>query len=310
LAYEPFLKATEKAQAIAKLGYDQLAKLPIVNADKIGAIGFCFGGAMALNLARSGAKLVAAVSLHGEYPHLGNLTGTYNTQHFVEMVGGADPFIPATARAAWVSELQSYTKGSTDKTFDFIVYGTAVHAFSIRYSATFLHVLAAALRHKGLAGAKVVGDGIPGVVRYDADIAAMSFYRIKHLFTKLGLLSKPAMKPKPTMKPKPAATAGKPKPTEPSKPAATTGKPKPAATAGKPKPTGPSKPAATTAKPKPAGTGKPKPTGSSKPATTTAKPKPAGTGKPKPAATAKKPTAGKSKTAGKPGKTTTTTKKA
>ena len=142
-AYKPFLKETEKAQAIAKLGYDQLAKLPIVNADKISAIGFCFGGAMALNLARSGAKLVVVVSLHGEYPHLGNLTGTYNTQHFVEMVGGADPFIPATARAAWVSELQSYTKGSTDKTFDFIVYGTAVHAFSIRYSATFLHVSAA-----------------------------------------------------------------------------------------------------------------------------------------------------------------------
>ena len=93
-------------------------------------------------------------------------------------------------------------------------------------------VLAAALRHRGLTGAKVVGDGIPGVVRYDADIAAMSFYRIKHLFTKLGLLSKPAMKPKPTMKPKPAATAGKPKPTGPSKPAATTGKPK--KPAGKP----------------------------------------------------------------------------
>merc|ERR1711972_889309 len=118
--------------------------------------------------------------------------------------------------------------------FDFIVYGTAVHAFSIRYSATFMHVLAAALRSRGSKGVKVVGDGIPGVIRYDEDIAAMSFARINHLFTKLGLLSKPAMKPKTTMKIKPAVT-GKPKVSGSSKPAAT----------GKPKVSGSSKPAAT-----------------------------------------------------------------
>ena len=144
-AYDDFLKDSERAQEIAKLGYDQLAKSDMVDPDKISAIGFCFGGAMTLNLARSGAKLLAAVSLHGEYPHLetkiGNngAIGKYNTQHFVEMVGYADPFIPAVARDAWVKELTGYT-ANTDKTFDFIVYGTSVHAFSIHYSETFLDV--------------------------------------------------------------------------------------------------------------------------------------------------------------------------
>ena len=143
--YDGFLKDSERAQEIAKLGYDQLAKSDMVDPDKISAIGFCFGGAMTLNLARSGAKLLAAVSLHGEYPHLdtkvgkNGATGAYNTQHFVEMVGYADPFIPEESRDAWVTELQGYT-AKTEQTFDFIVYGTSVHAFSIRYSENFLNV--------------------------------------------------------------------------------------------------------------------------------------------------------------------------
>ena len=162
-AYDGFLKDSERAQEIAKLGYDQLAKSDMVDPNKISAIGFCFGGAMTLNLARSGAKLLAAVSLHGEYPHLdtkvGNngATGAYNTQHFVEMVGYADPFIPEESRDAWVTELQGYTSGedTTDKTFDFIVYGTSVHAFSIHYSETFLKVSLGPPTRRGSGGQKI-----------------------------------------------------------------------------------------------------------------------------------------------------------
>merc|ERR1719361_470312 len=53
---QSFLQDSKKAQAIAKLGYDQLATMSLVDANRIAAIGFCYGGAMALNLARSGAK--------------------------------------------------------------------------------------------------------------------------------------------------------------------------------------------------------------------------------------------------------------
>ena len=163
-AYDGFLKDSERAQEIAKLAYDELAKSDMVDPDKISAIGFCFGGAMTLNLARSGAKLLAAVSLHGEYPHLetkiGNNgttsgpIGEYNTQHFVEMVGYADPFIPEAARDAWVKELTGYT-ANTDKTFDFIVYGTSVHAFSIHYSETFLDVSLGSPARRGSGGQKI-----------------------------------------------------------------------------------------------------------------------------------------------------------
>merc|ERR1719181_1736796 len=207
--YHAFLHNSKKAQAIIKLGYYELASMPIVDATKISAIGFCFGGAMTLNLARSGAKLLAAVSLHGEYPHLdktlGNngAIGKYNTQHFVEMVGYADPFIPEKSREAWVSELQGYT-ANTDKTFDFIVYGTAVHAFSIEYSENFLNVLAFVLRKfKGQDGPKRVGNGIPGVIRYDPDVSAMSFTRTDDVFTQVGMFSEPSGGSSPTKKPGP-----------------------------------------------------------------------------------------------------------
>ena len=158
--YDGFLKDSERAQEIAKLGYDQLAKSDMVDPDKISAIGFCFGGAMTLNLARSGAKLLAAVSLHGEYPHLdtkvgkNGATGAYNTQHFVEMVGYADPFIPEESRDAWVTELQGYT-AKTEQTFDFIVYGTSVHAFSIHYSENFLNVSLGPPTRRGSGGQKI-----------------------------------------------------------------------------------------------------------------------------------------------------------
>ena len=100
---------------------------------------------MTLNLARSGAKLALGVSLHGEYPALNpkvgsnGATGKYDTKHFVEMVGLRDPFIPEAARNAWVTELTRYTNG-TNNTFDFITYPNATHAFSIKYSPTFLNV--------------------------------------------------------------------------------------------------------------------------------------------------------------------------
>lgn len=194
-AYGPFLKDSAKAQKIAKLGYDQLAKMPIVDADKISAIGFCFGGAMALNLARSGAKLQAAVSLHGEYPDLDVKVGTngalgkYNTKYFVEMVGAADPFIPESARAAWVNELQTRTKG-TGMDYEMKIYGNTVHAFSIKYSQTFLDVLVKVFHLRGNKLAKKVGDSIPGVIQYDPDVAAASFHRINDIFADMDLFPK------------------------------------------------------------------------------------------------------------------------
>jgi dienelactone hydrolase len=44
---------------------ETLAALPQVDASRLGAIGFCFGGSVVLELARDGADLAAVVSFHG-----------------------------------------------------------------------------------------------------------------------------------------------------------------------------------------------------------------------------------------------------
>jgi len=47
------------------LAVDILKKQKMVNASKIGAIGFCFGGKCVLDLARSGTDIMGVVSFHG-----------------------------------------------------------------------------------------------------------------------------------------------------------------------------------------------------------------------------------------------------
>jgi len=131
-----------------------------------------------------------AVSLHGEYPHLNatlgsnGATGKYNTKHFVEMVGLRDPLIPETARQAWVTELKARTK-ATGTTYQFITYPNATHAFSIKYSPTFLNVLAHIMKVHYKLNVAVVGHNIPGVVEYDPAVSAQSFRTIDGLFAKM-----------------------------------------------------------------------------------------------------------------------------
>ncbi|MDR6303194.1 dienelactone hydrolase [Nitrobacter vulgaris] len=43
---------------------DELAKQPSVNSQRIGAVGYCFGGAVVLNMARAGADLAAVAGFH------------------------------------------------------------------------------------------------------------------------------------------------------------------------------------------------------------------------------------------------------
>merc|ERR1711988_447990 len=104
-----------------------------------------------------------------------------NTQHFVEFAGDADLFIPQTARDSWDKELKSYTDGKKDKAYELVIYPKAVHAFSIKYSQTFLDALAQALQQKGVKDAKRVGEGIPGAIKYDAALSKKSFEKIDKL---------------------------------------------------------------------------------------------------------------------------------
>lgn len=66
-AYEWMMQTFADADTIvnrAKAGLDTLAAQPEVNADQLAAIGFCYGGKVVLDLARSGARLKAVATFH------------------------------------------------------------------------------------------------------------------------------------------------------------------------------------------------------------------------------------------------------
>ena len=73
---------------------DQLAKQTSVNPQRIGAVGYCFGGAVVLNMARAGADLAAVAGFHAS---LGLNTpapapGTIKAKILV-LNGADDPFV-------------------------------------------------------------------------------------------------------------------------------------------------------------------------------------------------------------------------
>lgn len=96
-----------------------------VDATRIVAIGFCFGGGTVLELARSGADVRGVVSLHGnlDTPNpddAKNIKGEVLILH-----GAADPHVPAEQVEAFKAEMQA---AGVD--YDFVSYAGAVHSFS------------------------------------------------------------------------------------------------------------------------------------------------------------------------------------
>lgn len=107
-------------------GLGELRGQPTVLADRIAAIGYCFGGAGVLELARSGADILAAIPFHGildtEKP-----AGKGDIRcRILVMHGDADPYVPAKQMAAFKKEMD--TSGAD---WQMIVFGDAVHAFTV-----------------------------------------------------------------------------------------------------------------------------------------------------------------------------------
>lgn len=112
-------------RARAAAGLDFLKNDPKVDFRRIAAVGYCFGGTAALELARSGAALAGTVSFHGvlDTPtpeDARNIKGRVLALH-----GADDPFAPSTQVAAFEEEMR---KGGVD--WQLVLYGGAVHGFT------------------------------------------------------------------------------------------------------------------------------------------------------------------------------------
>jgi dienelactone hydrolase len=105
---------------------EQLAKQPTVDPSRIGAVGYCFGGAVVLNMARAGADLAGVVGFHAS---LGLNTpapapGTVKAKILV-LNGADDPFVKKEEYAKFKGDLDA---ASAD--YRVIEYPGAVHAFT------------------------------------------------------------------------------------------------------------------------------------------------------------------------------------
>ena len=104
-----------------------LAKIktyPGADSNRIAAIGYCFGGAMVLNMARIGEPLKAVVSFHG------NLVGAPANKDLLKAAvlvchGEIDQFVPATEVAIFKKQMDSINANYTFKS-----YPNATHAFT------------------------------------------------------------------------------------------------------------------------------------------------------------------------------------
>jgi dienelactone hydrolase len=104
-----------------------LRALPGVDGTRTAAIGFCFGGLAALELARSGADLRAVVSFHGGLSTRSPAAPGAVRAAVLACTGAADPFVTREHRAAFEDEM---TLARAD--WHLHVYGGAQHGFTER----------------------------------------------------------------------------------------------------------------------------------------------------------------------------------
>ena len=105
---------------------DELAKQASVDSQRIGAVGYCFGGAVVLNMARAGADLAAVAGFHAT---LGLNTpapapGTVKAK--VLILNGADD--PLAKREQYDALKKDFDTANAD--YRIIEYPGAVHAFT------------------------------------------------------------------------------------------------------------------------------------------------------------------------------------
>jgi len=95
-----------------------------VDGEKIGAIGYCFGGGVVLAMASLGVDLDAVVSFHGSLPALAPEVGAVTAKVLV-CNGADDGFVPQEAIDAFTTNMEA-----AGADFQFVNYPGAVHSFT------------------------------------------------------------------------------------------------------------------------------------------------------------------------------------
>jgi dienelactone hydrolase len=121
----PLMGDNKKVRARSKGAYDALVAQKGVNKSKIAAIGYCFGGAMALELGCTGTDVAAIIGFHSGLASI-NVDDLKNIKGRVLLCLGADdPGITPEQRVAFENGLRA---GGVS--WDMHLYGKVVHSFT------------------------------------------------------------------------------------------------------------------------------------------------------------------------------------
>jgi dienelactone hydrolase len=121
----PMMGDPSRVRAIARTGLDVLLAEEKADRTRVAAIGYCFGGTMALELARSGADLRAVVGFHSGLATTRPQDARQIKASVLVCIGADDPIIPPDQRAAFEQEMRD---GGVD--WQMQLYGNAGHSFT------------------------------------------------------------------------------------------------------------------------------------------------------------------------------------
>ena len=154
---KPLFADPSKTRARAGGGLDALLARPEVDRGRVAAIGFCFGGTMALELARGGAALNAVVGFHSGLGTAAPRTDAKAIRARVLVcIGADDPMITPDQRAEFEAEMR---EAGVD--WQMHLYGNTVHSFTNREAGK---------------------RNMPDAIRYSPEADARSWASMRALF--------------------------------------------------------------------------------------------------------------------------------
>jgi dienelactone hydrolase len=154
---QPLYATPAKTRARATGGLQALVARTEVDASHVAAIGFCFGGTMALELARSGADVKAIAGFHSGLGTTAPKTDAKAIKGRVLVcIGADDPMINAEQRATFETEMR---EAGVD--WQMHLYGNTVHSFTNKEAAK---------------------RGMPDAIRYGPEADARSWAAMLGLF--------------------------------------------------------------------------------------------------------------------------------
>lgn len=122
---KPLMDNRRSLQERILTAYHFIQTLTIVDKHRLAAIGYCFGGLCALDLARSGANLKGVVTFHGLLEAPQDLPNQPIQAKILVLHGHDDPLVPPEQVTQFEKEM---TGANVD--WQIHIYGNTMHAFT------------------------------------------------------------------------------------------------------------------------------------------------------------------------------------